>query len=252
MSSFKSTWSSVKYHAITQPSINVAKGLGRALGRKFAPKVQEFFHKRGYGRKPGARQNVLHATRGKIAAKLGHKPGSKAIFSKATKTGQARRQQAANYAKYLQRPKRSKTGNVNAIKLLPGQSARPSRKPAPAAHVTPTRRAPVPTPKVTSKKSNTVATKITKTKLTKAHANRTVAGAIAGSKTHGQLKRRLGGLAVRSITRTGHPPGTHVKEAARKIRALRNRLGPSTLRGLVKQTKANKIAEASRQLGRKI
>lgn len=108
MSSFKNYWSSIKYHAITRPSIDIARKAVGKTGRIILKK---------FGRQPRdtIRKNVMHQTRSKIAYKLGAPTTNKSVFSKRTKTGQQNRAAAANYAKYIQRPKRGCTGNIRAI-----------------------------------------------------------------------------------------------------------------------------------------
>lgn len=218
MSTFRTILSTVRYHAITRPAITKT----RHLIEKGFRKVQQHMKNRqvaAQGRKVGLRAKILNKTRGSLAGntqafskrsitgvkrrqvlakklwaarQAGSSPtptkpagpspirtkvlnrtrGAKAsnarLWRKSTIAGSKRRLEAAKAARAIPRPKRARTGK------LPSTSPVGAHKAPPAA--------PAPAKKAYPKTSDPVQ------------------AAINTSRTHGQLRRKLTGVAVRKLS----------------------------------------------------
>lgn len=221
MSTFRTILSTVRYHAITRPAITKT----RHLIEKGFRKVQQHMKNRqvaAQGRKVGLRAKILNKTRGSLAGntqafskrsitgvkrrqvlakklwaarQAGSSPtptkpagpspirtkvlnrtrGAKAsnarLWRKSTIAGSKRRLEAAKAARALPRPKRARTGKL------------PSTSPV-GAHTAP---APAPAPAPAKRKAYP-------------KTNDPVQAAINTSRTHGQLRRKLTGVAVRKLS----------------------------------------------------
>lgn len=200
MSSFKSYWSSLKYHTITHPSINIAKKLGAKAGKKFAHRLQGYLHTKGLARKPGLNAAVKMKVRG---------TASKTLFNKGTLAGRNRR---AALAAHWRAKGFSRAGKVSpgaspapAAAIVRKPTAPPARRIAATSSKTPAARmAPkasvAPTPIKRVAPASTAAPKYVGP-LARSKPISSVQEAVHGSQTHGQLRRRLRGLAVRQISR---------------------------------------------------
>lgn len=218
MSTFRTILSTVRYHAITRPAITKTRHL---IERGYGKLKQHMKNKQvaAQGRKVGLRAKILNKTRGALAgnaqaysktsitgmkrravlakqlraARQSNRPstptkpagpsptrtkvlnrtrGAKAsnarLWSKSTIAGSKRRLEAAKTARSIPRPRRARTGKL------------PSTSPV-GAHKAP-QAAPAPTKKAYPKTSDPVQ------------------AAINTSRTHGQLRRKLTGVAVRKLS----------------------------------------------------
>lgn len=214
MSTFRTILSTVRYHAITRPAITNT----RHLIEKGFRKVQQHMKNRqvaAQGRKVGLRAKILNKTRGSLA-------GNTQAFSKRSITGVKRRQVLAKKlwaarqagssptptkpagpspirTKVLNRTRGAKASNARlwrkstiagskrrlaAAKAARAKRARTGKMPSTSpvgAHKAPPA-APAPAKKAYPKTSDPVQ------------------AAINTSRTHGQLRRKLTGVAVRKIS----------------------------------------------------
>lgn len=91
-------------------------------------------------------------------------------------------------------------------------------------------------------------------KLSRSAPHATVSQAINASKTHGQLRRKLRGLAVRQISKGAvdsyHGYATR-KERADNIRAFRASGYKQKLKGLVRKVHTSKMKKAAKELAKR-
>lgn len=164
------------------------------------------------GINPDARKNVLKKTRGTTAS-------NGRLWSKNTLSGQKRRQAAAHAARAIPRPKRRHNGSLVA--------SSPSKVPHVAPKASPA-----------------------KVALTRSAPKSSVTSAVNTSQTHGQLRRKLTGMAVRKATRM--VGGKSRTERARNIKALRKAVGPEiAMKGLVKSFRHEHQKEAASVLAKR-
>lgn len=215
---YRSAISSLKYHLITGPAIRMAQKAGVRIGAKLREKMTGYKRVK-QGRKPGLREQILRKTRGSLSTtphafdkgnisgvRRRHQYAKKAwalrqgatkgpegprgpspirskvlkktrgqfatnpkLFKRDTISGNKRRVEFAKAARatvFGNRPKRSRTGT--RLPKAPGASQNASGQKA------------APRPKVSP---------------------HSVEAPINASRTYGQLRRRLTGMAVRSLTR---------------------------------------------------
>lgn len=255
MPAYKSFLSSLSYHTITRPAINLTKReMGKLIKRVRLSglKAQHYKNqKRRLLRNPNANKPLgksgptltktqvqrdayrakQRAFRIKMRAKTrGDKADSKTHWRKDTASGIANRAKAAKKAASIHRPTRRRTGDIKAIKLTPAQkraarakfAATPKRAPQkPTAAQTATIRKIMPgTPEAAAVRSN----------------------------NYGVLRRRLGGQAVRSITRKVINNGGTInrKQRADTIRALRKHSAyRQIMRDDVRKEKSRRMVQAA-------
>lgn len=248
MSSFKSYWSSIKYHAVTRPSIHHAGKLVAKIGQKVLKKGQQVKYKgiaalgiRGRGSKPGIRQSVLAKTRGVGAST------SKTLFSRRTAAGQARRNAAASRIKSQ---RAARYGGTAAAATPAARLTTPARRTAtkPPTRTTPTPSPQKKAPRIAPKASPAI--KLTKTPITRSKPHSSVQEAIAGSKTHGQLRRKVTGLAVRTGVSARFDQSKSRSDTAAQIRAIRKHV-PGTTRNMVRDHKKELMRKAAEQLAKR-
>lgn len=255
MPSYKSFLTSLSYHTITRPAIDLTKRqIGKWVKHNRYASLKHYHHKlqkRRLFRNPNANKPLgkqgttltkaqvqrdayrarQHAFRIKLRAKTrGDKADSKTHWSKNTASGIANREKALKKAKAVYRPTRRRTGDIRAIKLTPSQKRAARAK----AAATP-RRAP---------QKPTAAQTATIRKI----APGTPEAAAIRSNNYGVLRRRLGGQAVRSVTRKIINKGGTInrKQRADTIRALRKHaVYRQLMRNDVRKEKARRMVQAS-------
>lgn len=244
MPSYKSFWSSLSYHTATRPAITLTKNYLKGVGKRFKLRRLQGRHRtqmvqrtarhltQGVTRKPTGpskaevqraayrakqaafRTKMRAQTRGALAA-------VPTAWSKKSAAGITRRIKAANTAKALPRPQRRRS-----VVLSPPKAS---------------------TPQTGGKRSmEPTADQIARMRQTKPG---TPQAAAIRSSNYGTLRRRLGGQAVRDVTRSIQHKGSdviNVKQRANTIRALRKIPAyRQMLRDRVKQEKWRRMGQAA-------
>lgn len=211
---YRSAVSSLKYHLITGPAIRMAQKAGLKVADRIRSKLRGVKVAK-QGRKPGVREQILRRTRGSLAT-------TPHAFDKGTISGVRRRQQYAKKAWGTRIASRSpspkpRTGSPIRAKVLKktrGQFATNPKlfkkdtisgakrraefaKAAWAAH-RPKRSRTGTLPKSVGGPQNASTEKRVARPKVPAHS---VEAPINASRTYGQLRRRLTGMAVRSLAR---------------------------------------------------
>lgn len=205
------------YHNVTAPAIRKTKKL---FGKAVDVLKKRANARRGVGTasNPARKAAVQAKTRGTTA-------GNGRLWSKNTVSGIKRRKAAAAQAKLTPRPKR--THNAPKATTAPQTATRasqPASKPSPA-----------------------------KVALVRSTKPGSVAATVHTSKTHGQLRRKLAGQAVRSVTKSVSIPKSNKtarKQRADDIRGIRNTYGAKVLQSRVKSEKAKRLKEAASEIAK--